>query len=267
MVKSALPGPNILIADEHGTITDTWWRYFLNEHNRTGGNSFDKVDLTSTAVIQAQTDILDATAQGLFQVTQGTPSSGAIATILFQVRTSLADPLHTASFRMSALSAGASKIEMAATEVDIDGTLLSNGAIISDHIAPNSATIPVQVAVAGPITPTLGQVNTWVNLATLDSFTSVGKPIAISGQFMLHNTDTGSPGTHHYGVRLQRNGSTVWPFVAPTYGSDGGSYFNQPIDWIETPGAGAIVYTLDYFPDSISCDAVNIVLKAREAVR
>lgn len=215
------------------------------------------------SILNVSNSLNNATAQGLFTATEGTPSAGALATILLQVRTTVGDTFHAASIKLSAMAAGLSRVEITADTILLDGTVLNNGALDSQHLASTAATVNQSVQVPGPITPTLGQVNTWVNLATLPAITTVaGLPVDIDGQFMLHNTDVGSPGTHHYGVRVQRNGVTIWPAVAPTYGSDGGSFFNQPINWSEKPGAGSMIYTLDYFPDSISCDAVNITFRA-----
>lgn len=260
MTKSLLPPQYApLVNPNTGLIDPNWFNYFKSEHARTGGDSSDA--------------ILDATAQATFRATVGTTSAGALATILLQVRTAVGAAWSTASIALSAMTGGTSRIELNADTIQLNGTVLSSGAINgamvgnaaldSQHLASTAATVNQSVQVPGPITPTLGQVNTWINLATLPAITTIaGLPVDIDGQFMLHNTDAGSPGTHHYGLRLQRNGVTIWPAVAPTYGSDGGSFFNQPINWSEKPGAGSMVYTVDYFPDSISCDAVNITLRA-----
>lgn len=283
-----LPRLNVDITDGKGkplTVFTRFWDTFATA-----------IEGAIASILSLTTAVGDATAQGLFSVTQGTTSAGALATILLQVRAVTGGVLKAASIKISALAIG-SRIEITADDIWLDGTVLSNGAILSAHIGADqvataniaaaavtgteiagsavatthiiadAATIHKVVTAAGPRTPSGGEVNTWITLATLPTFTSTGSPVAISGQFMLHNTDVGSPGTHHYGVRLQRNGATIWPAVAPTYGSDGGSYFNQPIDWVETPGAGSVTYTLDYFPDSTSCDAVNVVLQADEIKR
>lgn len=227
MVKSALPSPNALIADENGTITDTWWKYFLAEHNRTGGNSTDKIADTITTLVQAQTDIADATASGLFQVTQGSTSAGATATILFQVRTSLADPLHTASFKMSTLAAGASRIELAASEIDIDGTLLVNGAILSTHIgtgqvatgniassAVTTATMASAAACAHAKEDFSGvtSVNDTSshNLNTGLAITLTGASTELDLNLIVHNSDGGD---HAIQVQILKDGSPLktWP--------------------------------------------------------
>lgn len=187
-IKSALPGANVPLVDSNGLMNNQWWLYFQNEHNRTGGNSFDKVDQTSTAVIQAQTDIGDATAQGLFQVTQGTASSGAEATILLQVRTSLADPLHSASIKLSALAAGASRIEISASTIEIDGTLLNNGALLTENLGANAASLPGSVSGSGTITATTGAAWTFVTSFT-DTF--IGRPIDVMPGVEFDNSDTG----------------------------------------------------------------------------
>lgn len=206
----------------------------------------------------------DATATALMRAIAIAGPAGVAARIALQVRAAVGGSYEAASIYLDALSGGGSQITLSAATILLDGVVLSSGALQTSALASEAATIHKTATSAGPRTPSGGEVSTWITLLTLPTFTSTGNPIEINGQFMLHNTDVGSPGTHHYGVRVQRNGSTVWPSVAPTYGSDGGSYFNQPIKWLETPGAGSVTYTLDYFPDSVSCDAVNMVLSADE---
>lgn len=206
----------------------------------------------------------DATATALMRAIAVAGPAGVAARIALQVRAAVGGSYEAASIFLDALSGGGSQISLSASTIFLDGVVLSSGALQTSALASEAATIHKVATGAGPRTPAAGEVNTWITLLTLPTFTSTGKPIEISGQFMLHNTDAGSPGTHHHGVRVQRNGSTVWPAVAPTFGTNGSSYNNYPIDWVETPGAGSVVYTLDYFPDSVSCDAVNYVLSADE---
>lgn len=231
MVKSALPNSNIPIgysADGSPVfVSKEWWAYELAEHNRTGGNSTDKIADTVTTLVQAQTDIADATASGLFQVTQGSTSAGALATILLQVKTSLADPLHTASIKLSALAAGASRIELAATTISIDGTLLANGAILSTHIGTEQVGT-TNIAGSAVTTSTLAAAAacahakedfsgvTSVNDTSSHNLNS-GLAITLTGaateldlNVIVHNSDGGD---HAIQVQILKDGSLLkaWP--------------------------------------------------------
>lgn len=217
-------------------------------------------DLITTVTATAA----DATASAMFRAIAVAGPAGVAARIALQVRAAVGGTYETASIYLDALAGGGSQITLTASTIVLDGIVLSSGALQTSALSAEAATIHKTATSAGPRTPSGGEVNTWITLLTLPTFTSTGNPIEISGQFMLHNTDAGSPGTHHHGVRVQRNGSTVWPSVAPTFGTNGSSFNNYPVDWIETPGAGSVTYTLDYFPDSVSCDAVNSVLSADE---
>lgn len=227
MVASALPGKRVPVTDADGLVSDAWFNYFQAEHARTGGNSTDKIDNTATTLVQAQTDILDATASGLFQVTQGSTSSGAAATILLQVRTSLADPLHTASIKLSALAAGASRVEIAASTVSIDGTLLNNGAIVTSHIGA-AAVGGTQIAGSAVATTHLvadsacahakedfsgivSQNNTSSHdLNTGLAITLTGAATEIDLNLIVHNSDGGD---HAIQVQILKDGSVLkaWP--------------------------------------------------------
>lgn len=88
-------------------------------------------------ILVAETDIGDATAQGLFSVTQGTTSAGALATILLQVRATVGGVLKAASIKISALAVG-SRIEITADDIWLNGNVLSSGAITNPMIGASA---------------------------------------------------------------------------------------------------------------------------------
>lgn len=123
-VDLTLFNPNIPIVDpETGLPTREEIRWRNSLFNRVGGPS---------DIIQGVID--DATASGLFQAVAGSTSAGAQATIVLQVRAGTGEAFRDASIKLSALAGVASRIEITATTVTIDGTLLSNGGILTGHI-------------------------------------------------------------------------------------------------------------------------------------
>lgn len=123
-VEVLLPTPNNPIVDpETGMPTRQEVRFRDSLWKRTGGAS---------DIIQGVID--GATASGLFQAVAGSTSAGAQATIVLEVRAGTGEAFRNASIKLSALPGSASRIELAATTITIDGTLLSNGAILSSHI-------------------------------------------------------------------------------------------------------------------------------------
>jgi len=198
------------------------------------------------AVLLVQTDLLDATAQGLFRAVQGTTEAGAQATIELQVRAGINEAFRTAVIRLSALAGTASEISLIADFIKLDGTVLTNGALTTTMGATNAWSLPGSVTGAGTITATVGAVWTLVTSFT-DTF--IGRPISIRPGVEFDNTDAAD---HNLQVAITVD-STDPNTGTPPYSTVGDLLVpKSPAAFIwafpvaDTPSAGAHTYRL-YF--------------------
>lgn len=226
-VEVLLPTPNNPIVDpETGMPTRQEVRFRDSLWKRTGGAS---------DIIQGVID--DATASGLFQAVAGSTSAGAQATIVLQVRAGTGEAFRDASIKLSALAGSASRIELAATTITIDGTLLSNGAILSSHIGTgqvataniaSSAVTTATIASSAITTTTMAseaacahakedfsgitsQANTsYHSLNTGLAILLTGAATELDLNLIVHNSDAGD---HSIQVQILKDGSLLkaWP--------------------------------------------------------
>lgn len=123
-------------------------------------------------------------------------------------------------------------------------------------IASQAATVHADNEVSGPLTPSGGTINTWLDLATV-TFTSTGVPSTLSATVVVHNNDTGS---HNLSLEIYKDGTgTIWPSTSPTLTVLNTSWQIYTITWVDTPSAGSVTYRFRWNPTSTSLDALNIV--------
>lgn len=125
-----------------------------------------------TSILSLTTAVGDATAQGLFSVTQGTTSAGALATILLQVRATTGGVLKAASIKISALVVG-SRIEITADDIWLNGNVLSSGAITNPMIGA-SAVDSAQIAGSAVITAKIASSAVTTDRINADAATLAG---------------------------------------------------------------------------------------------
>lgn len=233
-----LPRLNVDIADKDGKPTSVFTRFW---------DTFaTAIEGAIASILNVSNSLNDATAQGLFTATEGTPSAGALATILLQVRTTVGDTFHAASIKLSSMAAGLSRVEITADTILLNGTLLNNGALTTDMGGANAWSLPGSVTGAGSITATVGAVWTFVTSFT-DTF--IGRPISIRPGVEFDNTDAAD---HNLQVAITVD-STDPTVGTPPYSTVGNLIVpKSPAAFIwafpvaDTPSAGSHTYRI-YF--------------------
>lgn len=261
MTDAILYGPNIPIVDPAtGLPTREEIRFRNSLWMRTGG--------PEDFILGLQTDLGDATAQALFRATSATTSAGAVATIALQVRASTVDTFHTASIKLSAMALGLSRVEIAADEITIDGTLLVNGALLTGHLAPNAATLPGDKSGTGTVAA--GAASAWT---LIDSFTDTftAHPVSIDIGLDLDNTDAGD---HTFNVALTYDSTDPTVGTPPLYNASRSYLIAKSPAWFpfskpvaHTPGSGSHTYRLYFNADSTAVRARIWDLKYAEIRR
>lgn len=213
------------------------------------------------SILSLTTAVGDATAQGLFSVTQGTTSAGALATILLQVRAVTGGVLKAASIKISALAVG-SRIEITADDIWLNGNVLSSGAIdttmigaaavggtqiagaavATTHLAANAATDADSVPFSGLAS---FADTTFRDCGSVTRTWSGGKA-QLDFTVSVDNNDAGD---HKINFRVQKDGVTQknFPNVAGRgYICPKTNELSVTLPYDDTPSAASHTYNFQY---------------------